>query len=97
MADVRKKKAPVKATKKKPRTLYTLTKEELDEYNRRHAFMVLKNTELQAASNFMEIFQNALIEEHGLPISFDLDLETGRITERQVEGVDETNAQNGRV
>jgi hypothetical protein len=50
--------------------------------------------EFHAASNYMDIYQNALIEEHGLPIKFNLNIETGIVTE---VGVEEPNAQNGRV
>ncbi len=85
----------------KPRVLYTLSSEELEEYKHRHSYMVLKNTELHAASNYLEVFQNALIEEHSLPIKFDLNLETGKVTERSVEPppIEEVqdNAENGRV
>lgn len=89
-----KKKVP--ATKK-PRVLYTLSSEELEEYKTRHGYMIFKHMELAAASNYVEVFQNALIEEHGLPIRFDLDLETGKVTERPVEVEVEGNAENGRV
>lgn len=89
-----KKKVP--ATKK-PRILYTLSSEELEEYKTRHGYMIFKHMELAAASNYVEVFQNALIEEHGLPIRFDLDLETGKVTERPVEVEVEGNAENGRV
>jgi hypothetical protein len=101
MADIRKKphsnKVPSSARKpklKKPRVLYTLTEDELNEYQNRHRLMLSKQMEFFAASNYMDILQNALIEEHGLPIKFNLNIETGVVTEVEVE-VD--NAQNGSV
>jgi hypothetical protein len=99
MADVRAKKAKVAPTSKPkkpraPRKLYTLTADELLEYQNRHRLLLTKQMEFHAASNYMDIYQNALIEEHGLPIKFNLNIETGIVTE---VGVEEPNAQNGRV
>jgi hypothetical protein len=82
---------------KQPRVLYTLSSEELEEYKTRHGYMVFKHMELAAASNYVEVFQNALIEEHGLPITFDLNLETGKVTEREAPEEVTENAENGRV
>jgi hypothetical protein len=101
MADVRRTKegkvVPTKkVTKKKaagPRILHTLTPDELNEYQNRHRLLLSKQMEFYAASNYVDILQNALIEEYGLPIKFNLDIETGVITEVEVED----NDQNGRV
>jgi hypothetical protein len=99
MADVRRDKsgkvAPTKAPvkrKRKPKVLHTLTEDERLEYENRHRLLLSKNMEYHAASNYVEVFQNALIEEYGLPQRFDLNIETGIITERE-----EPDAQNGRV
>lgn len=54
--------------------------------------LLAKQMEFHAASNYMDIFQNALIEEHKLPIKFNLNIETGVVTEVEVE-----DAENGRV
>jgi hypothetical protein len=95
MADVRvPKSSPRKKTKpRKARVLYTLSTDELNEYQNRHRLLLAKQMEFHAASNYMDILQNALIEEHGLPIKFNLNIETGVVTEVEVEG----NAQNGSV
>jgi hypothetical protein len=100
MADVRRDKtgkvAPTKKpVKKKPRKLYTLSADELNEYQNRHRLLLAKQMEFHAASNYMDIFQNALIDEHNLPIKFNLNIETGAVTEVEVEV--EENAENGRV
>lgn len=94
MSDVRRKtKVPATASKaKKPRKLYTLSDDELNEYQNRHRMLLAKQMEFHAASNYMDIFQNALIEEHKLPIKFNLNIETGVVTEVEVE-----DAENGRV
>lgn len=84
-------KAP-STTAKKPRRIYKLTADELLEYQNRHKLLLMKQMEFHAASNYMDILQNALIEEHGLPIKFNLNIETGVVTEVEVE-----NAENGRV
>lgn len=76
------------------RVLYRLNDAEREEYKRRHNLLLLKQAEFQAASVFVDEFQNALIEEHGLPVVFDLNLETGNVTERPKE---DEHAQNGRV
>jgi hypothetical protein len=96
MADIRKAK-PTKARKprKPPRVLHTLTEDERREYENRHRLLLSKQMEFHAASNYVDIFQNALIEEYGLPIKFNLNIETGVITEVEVEA--DTDAQNGRV
>jgi hypothetical protein len=86
-----------RTTTKKPRKLYTLSADELLEYQNRHRLLLSKQMEFHAASNYMDIFQNALIEEHKLPIKFNLNIETGVITEVPIEMEDDTNAENGRV
>lgn len=83
---------------KAPRVLYTLNPGELEEYRARHGFMMTKNMELHAASTYVEAYQNYLIEEHGLPVIFDLNLENGQITERPTDTeVTADHAENGRV
>ena len=93
--------APRKKSTTKPKrhtALYTLTADELLEYQNRHRLLLQKQMEFHAASNYMDIFQNTLIEEHALPIKFNLNLETGAVTEVEIEvEEDGSNAENGRV
>jgi hypothetical protein len=89
------KKAPARK-KKPPVPLYTLTADELHEYQNRHRLMLMKQMEFQAASHYMDVFQNALIEDHALPIKFNLNMETGMVTEVPVEE-ESSNVENGRV
>lgn len=85
---------PRTTRKKKPtaKVLHTLNADELLEYQNRHRLLVTKQMEFHAASNYVDILQNALIAEYDLPSVFDLNIETGVITERE-----EPDAQNGRV
>ena len=66
----------------KPKVIYTLTDAERIEYENRHKLMLQKAHEYRAMSNYMEAYQDALIEEHDLPESFDLNMETGEVLER---------------
>lgn len=70
--------------KRKP--LAVLTEEDRVEYQNRHNLLVNKQMELMAVSNYMNKFQDTLVDRYGLPKQFDLTLTTGEIYER--EGVE---------
>ena len=80
-----------KVKRKKP--LYTLTPDERTEYVRRHRLMEDAYATLAAFSNYMDLYQQQLIEKHELPGRWEIDLATGHVTERE----EAENAQNGSV
>ena len=65
--------------------LAVLTEEERVEYANRHNLMINKQMELMSVSNYMNQFQDTLVEKYGLPTQFDLNIPTGEIYEREKE------------
>lgn len=78
-----------KAPKPKPKVLYKLHEEERLEYTRRQALVQNKYMEFQAAQLYVQAFQNFLIEAHDLPQKFDLNLNTGLVTEKEAEDAED--------
>lgn len=78
------------APSRKP--LATLTETERAEYQNRYNLMVNKQMELMSVSNYVNQFQDTLVEKYGLPKQFDLNMPTGEIFEREVD-----NGANGGV
>ena len=84
MADVRRDKsgAPVKATRKpRVKKLATFTPEDRIEYLQRRSLFELKQREALAAANYMDQMGEDLRVKYDLPTIYNLDLETGIITE----------------
>jgi hypothetical protein len=80
-----KKKAP------KVKALYTLHEEERLEYVKRQALVQNKYMEFQASQLYINAFQDFLIEAHDLPQRFNLDLNTGVITEKEAEDAEDSS------
>lgn len=72
-----------KKTAPSRKLLATLTEADRIEYANRHNLMINKQMELVSISNYMDQFQDTLVERYGLPKQFDLTLSTGEIFERE--------------
>lgn len=81
-----------KKTAPKPKVLCTLPEDERLEYARRYNLAQNKMLEFQAASSYTDQFQKFLVDSYDLPQQFDVNLQTGVITERMPD-----NAENGSV
>lgn len=71
------------ARKSKIKTLATLTDEEIVEYRNRRNLLVNKQMEMVAASNYLDVYNDRLVEKYSLPSKFDLNLQTGVISPRE--------------
>jgi hypothetical protein len=70
---------------KKPTHLCTLTEEERVEYINRFSLMENKHREFLAMGAFVDILREEFRLKYDLPIKYILDLDTGNITEVEVE------------
>jgi hypothetical protein len=77
-----------KAPRSKEKTLYILHEDERLEYVKRQNFVQSTYMELQAAQLYLSSFQDFLIKAHDLPEKFNLNLNTGIVTEKEKEAED---------